>query len=387
MYKNQDRIKYIGKHTYGVPNIDIYYWGEGTHVEIGAFCSISGYILLYLGGNHRTDWVTTFPFGHISKETFTLFDGEGHPTTKGNVIIGNDVWIGTGVTIMSGITIGDGACIASNSVVTKNVEPYTIVGGNPAKVIKKRFTDDQIKRLLELKWWELPDEEINKITPLLCSDNIDKLLYALSIIRHAEFVPPTSNNTKRFKITLNKDLLNSLDLTLHHNELVGDIARQYFKEDAGKEHYRLLAYMSTQFNDSTFIDIGTYQAASAVALSFNERSKVLSFDLDKQSLWYRTANENINYIIGDVLNYIEDIKSSPLIFFDTEHDGTFETILYNELNVIKYTGILIADDIHLNPQMEAWWASIHHKKYDITQYGHWSGTGIVLFGNQELILE
>jgi acetyltransferase-like isoleucine patch superfamily enzyme len=95
MGQNQNRIFTVGKHTYGHQNIDVYYWGEGTHCEIGAFCSISGYILLYLGGNHRTDWVTTFPFGHTSKETFTSVNGAGHPTTKGNVIIGNDVWIGT----------------------------------------------------------------------------------------------------------------------------------------------------------------------------------------------------------------------------------------------------------------------------------------------------
>ena len=126
--------------------------------------------------SHRIDWFTTYPFGHINQDTFNSFDGVGHPQTKGDVIIGNDVWIGSNVTIMSGVKIGDGACIASHSVVTKNVEPYTVVGGNPAKVIKKRFNNDVINKLLELKWWDKEDDEINSLIPILCSNNLDKLL-------------------------------------------------------------------------------------------------------------------------------------------------------------------------------------------------------------------
>jgi acetyltransferase-like isoleucine patch superfamily enzyme len=97
--QNQDRIRNVGKHTYGTHNIEIYYWGEGTWLDIGSFCSISGHITVYLGGNHRTDWATTYPFGHINQGIFNAFDGTGHPGTKGNVTIGNDVWIGTSVTI------------------------------------------------------------------------------------------------------------------------------------------------------------------------------------------------------------------------------------------------------------------------------------------------
>jgi virginiamycin A acetyltransferase len=100
----------------------------------------------------------------------------GHPSTKGDVIIGNDVWIGANVTIMSGVTIGDGAVIANNSHVVKNVEPYSLVGGNPAKLIKYRFTPEQIEKLLKIKWWYWDDKKINKFTPLLCNDNIDKFI-------------------------------------------------------------------------------------------------------------------------------------------------------------------------------------------------------------------
>ncbi len=93
----------VGKYTYGKPNI--YSWGEGAKLVIGNFCSISNNCNVYLGGNHRTDWVTTYPFGHIHQRSFNNFNGVGHPSTKGDVIIGNDVWIGANVTIMSGVTI------------------------------------------------------------------------------------------------------------------------------------------------------------------------------------------------------------------------------------------------------------------------------------------
>lgn len=163
----------VGKYTYGKP---IIHWGGDAELVIGSFCSIAGNCNVYLGGNHRTDWVTTYPFGHIHKEKFNHFNGVGHPSTKGDVIIGNDVWIGANVTIMSGVTIGDGVVIANNSHVVKNVEPYSLIGGNPAKLIKKRFTEEQIDKLLEIKWWNWDDSKINKFTPLLCNEDIDNFI-------------------------------------------------------------------------------------------------------------------------------------------------------------------------------------------------------------------
>jgi acetyltransferase-like isoleucine patch superfamily enzyme len=164
----------FGKYTYGNPNI---FWeNENAKLVVGNFCSIAGNVNIYLGGNHRTDWVSTYPFGHVNKDKFNNFDGIGHPSTKGNVIIGNDVWIGSNVTIMSGVTIGDGVVIANNSHVIKDIEPYSLVGGNPAKLIKYRFTPEQIEKLLEIKWWYWDDEKINTFTPLLCNNNIDQFI-------------------------------------------------------------------------------------------------------------------------------------------------------------------------------------------------------------------
>jgi acetyltransferase-like isoleucine patch superfamily enzyme len=149
---------------------------DKANLVIGKFCSIAGNLNIYLGGDHRTDWVTTYPFGNIHNNIFNKFDGTGHPKTNGDVIIGNDVWICDNVTIMSGVTIGDGAVIACNSHVVKNVEPYSIVGGNPAKLIKYRFTPEQIEKLLEIKWWNWEDEKINDFTPVLCNNNIDDFI-------------------------------------------------------------------------------------------------------------------------------------------------------------------------------------------------------------------
>jgi len=171
-----NNINYKGKYTYGIEKIKIYHWGEGSKINIGSFCSIAQDTKIFLGGNHRTDWVTTYPFGHLNLNKFNLFNGKGHPKTNGDVNIGNDVWIGNNVTIMSGISIGDGAVIACNSHVVKNIEPYSINGGNPSKLIKYRFSKMQIDNLLKIKWWDWDDNKINNNVCLLCNSNIDNFI-------------------------------------------------------------------------------------------------------------------------------------------------------------------------------------------------------------------
>jgi acetyltransferase-like isoleucine patch superfamily enzyme len=117
---------------------------------MGAFCSIVKGVTILLGGEHHTEWVTTFPFPVLWRAARQI---RGHPKTKGEIIIGNDVWIGQDALILSGVTIGDGAVIAARAVVTKNIEPYSIVAGNPARVIRKRLLEEAIARLLAVAWW------------------------------------------------------------------------------------------------------------------------------------------------------------------------------------------------------------------------------------------
>ncbi|WVT77561.1 CatB-related O-acetyltransferase (plasmid) [Sinorhizobium chiapasense] len=166
----------VGRFSYGIENINVLQWNEGAALTIGSFCSIAKNVSVFLGGNHRSDWISTFPFGHIFHQQLGRFDIDGHPATNGSVTIGHDVWIGNGVTIMSGIHVGHGAVIAANSHVTKNVDDYTIVGGNPAQILRYRFPSPVVDRLLTLKWWDLPIDIIKSIIPILSSKpNIDVL--------------------------------------------------------------------------------------------------------------------------------------------------------------------------------------------------------------------
>jgi chloramphenicol O-acetyltransferase type B len=161
----------VGVGTYGRP--EVVSFGEGTTVKIGAYCSIAPGVIIVLGGGHRPDWVTTFPFNVFWKSGNSI---TGNPKSKGDVVIGNDVWIGQQAAIMSGITIGDGAVIAARATVTKHVAPYSIVGGNPAREIKPRFDAKTVDRLLALKWWEWEKEKIESFLPLLLSTETERFL-------------------------------------------------------------------------------------------------------------------------------------------------------------------------------------------------------------------
>ncbi|MDT8421804.1 MAG: CatB-related O-acetyltransferase [Desulfuromonadales bacterium] len=166
----------IGEHTYGDPRIVDF--GEGSTLIIGKYCSIASGVVILLGGNHRTDWVTTYPFPALGIRWTEAATIEGHPQSRGDVVIGNDVWLGTDAMILSGVRIGDGAVVAARSVVTRDVPPYGIVAGNPAKLVRTRFDNVRVQALLALRWWDWPDDEVARHLTLLCSPDIDRLLKA-----------------------------------------------------------------------------------------------------------------------------------------------------------------------------------------------------------------
>lgn len=158
----------IGAYTYGNPNIK--FFDKDTRLRIGKFCSIAEQVTLFLGGEHRSDWMTTYPFNKLAPEFSRI---TGHPATKGDIIIGNDVWIGYGATVLSGVQIGDGAIIGARALVAKDVPPYAIVGGNPAKLLKYRFAPETISRFLAVKWWDWKTERLSQAIDKLLQDDLD----------------------------------------------------------------------------------------------------------------------------------------------------------------------------------------------------------------------
>jgi len=173
--KDPKYAKYdIGRFTYGAPTVEDYWKHPGVTLKIGAFCSIAKGVSIYLGGNHHTEWVAMSELNNLMGYDLSQPAKRemSQISTKGTVTIGNDVWLGVNSTILSGVTIGDGAVIGLNAIVAKDVPPYAVVVGNPAKVVKKRFEEDIIEDLLKIKWWDWDDAKIKENIPLLLSSNI-----------------------------------------------------------------------------------------------------------------------------------------------------------------------------------------------------------------------
>jgi acetyltransferase-like isoleucine patch superfamily enzyme len=158
----------IGDYTYGEPVVRFSRW-EGAKLKIGNYCSIASDVEIILGLNHRSDWISTYPFK--AGQDRTTSGAARELSSKGDVVIGSDVWIGTGATILSGVTIGHGAIIGARAVVSRDVAPYAVVVGNPAQSVRQRFSDDVIAALLQIQWWNLDRTEVTQLVPLLQSDD------------------------------------------------------------------------------------------------------------------------------------------------------------------------------------------------------------------------
>lgn len=167
--------EYVVRYLYG-DDYSLKTWQPQWEIDklyIGDYVCIGGEAIILMGGNntHRIDWFSDYPFMETIVESYQQ---------KGDTIIEDGVWIGMRAMIMPGVHLGEGAVIASGAIVTKDVAPYSIVAGNPAKEIKKRFSDDTIQRLLSLHLYDLSEEKLNIIKPLLCSNDIDKLEQAIN---------------------------------------------------------------------------------------------------------------------------------------------------------------------------------------------------------------
>jgi virginiamycin A acetyltransferase len=157
-------------------NVLYHYPINNDKLIIGSFCSIaSGVKFLFNSANHKSGSFVNYPFPIFGEQWGNVMNVTEAWDNKGDIIIGNDVWIGYEAIIMAGVTIGDGARIATRAVVTKNVKPYEVVGGIPAKHIKNRFSPEMTEELLKIQWWNWPDLEIKKMIPYLMRDDAEAL--------------------------------------------------------------------------------------------------------------------------------------------------------------------------------------------------------------------
>jgi hypothetical protein len=181
-------------------------------------------------------------------------------------------------------------------------------------------------------------------------------------------------------LSITNEQLDNIDLFPYSQRINSSEYQGYFMSKSGQEHYRLLAHISQNDDLVDILDVGTLKGCSALAFSVNSKNKVRSFNVGNEfDLNYTPLNAE--FIIDNVLNgnYNSVILGSKYIMLDTYHDGTFEKEFYDYLISINYKGYLLLDDIHLNFEMERFWGSITKEKYDITNIGHSTGTGVVYF--------
>jgi len=164
----------LGTGSYGLFRLTVQRGDQDVRVEIGSYCSIGQQVLFLPGGNHRPDWVSTYPLRARLGMAGAFHDG--HPATRGPIVVGHDVWIGRGAWILSGVTIGSGAVVGAAAVVAKDVAPYEVVAGNPARPIRRRFLDHEVEALLAIAWWNWPKERVAAECPALNGGSVEEFI-------------------------------------------------------------------------------------------------------------------------------------------------------------------------------------------------------------------
>jgi hypothetical protein len=190
------------------------------------------------------------------------------------------------------------------------------------------------------------------------------------------------------KITLSRDVLNSIDTAKDYSEYIPAQYRQYYHLPSGHEHYGLLIHLTSYYNDELLIDVGTNHGASALALANNPTNTVYSIDIVDLKTGEPTL-PNCEFVLGNILEnqpMFDNLMKSRFIMLDTYHEYDFESAFYKKVSESNWKGIMLCDDIHLNGHMERFWSEVTHPKIDITEYGHGSGTGIILMDDTEFEL-
>ena len=163
----------MGNMSYYAPNV-VKYKGDTGRVIIGNFASIAPDADFYVGGLHRVEWVSLYGLRAMLELPGAYEDGFTHG--RGDIVVGSDTWVTNGCTVMSGVTIGDGAVVGTKAVVAKDVRPYAIVVGNPAREIGRRFSDEQVEALLRIRWWDWPTELVKERVDALSSPDVDAFI-------------------------------------------------------------------------------------------------------------------------------------------------------------------------------------------------------------------
>jgi predicted O-methyltransferase YrrM len=180
--------------------------------------------------------------------------------------------------------------------------------------------------------------------------------------------------------SVSQEELNLIDMsTEKHITSKMSVFALYYEYPSGKEHYRLLKYISRQYKNENIFDIGTNNGVSALALSHEKSNHVNSYDIVYFHETEFIKESNITFNVSNILDTSEVLNNTKFIMLDTNHDGTFEKLFYEHLTNSNYKGLLFCDDIHLNPEMEVFWNSIRHEKVDLTSIGHNTGSGLVIF--------
>ena len=193
-----------------------------------------------------------------------------------------------------------------------------------------------------------------------------------------------NNSITKQILKITNEELDTFTFPEYFNEVLSDYDKQFFFKPSGEEYYRLLAKISTLFDEERLLDIGTHNGGSALALAYNPENLIYSYDIEESNeiklVKEKFINGNINFIIGNVLESTQ-IQTCPFIFIDITHNGEDEKKIVEYLKEIHWHGITIWDDIYLNVGMRRFWENIKQQFecYDISDLGHWTGSGIVIF--------
>jgi predicted O-methyltransferase YrrM len=195
-------------------------------------------------------------------------------------------------------------------------------------------------------------------------------------------------------ITVTKEELNDIDMGAFIDPVKWAPAAEYFDKKAGEEFYRLISFIASKYPaGSKFVDIGTYYGLSATALASNKDCSVVTYDVydhitEDESVTTVKNIPNVEFRLKDCIDDMHELASADVIIIDVDpHDGIQEQEMLEKLREVGFRGLMILDDINLNDAMKKFWTNITEKKVEATKYGHWSGTGLVMFGNVDVHLE